>query len=164
MVSTVIFTILYVVLNLFGISFAANFPQYWSDATQVGLGCLYFDTANQMNWLEAQESCKSKADTGHLVEIFSEEQQIFLEAKGFEIEQLTGQQRSWWIGLTYDLFDDFWIWYFSQEAPSYTSWTYDVPSGLEVSNFAYLENGFIFDWYNCSFTCNNINPICQINQ
>ena len=163
MVSIFDFVIFSLTLHHFGTSFAIKCPQYWTDATQVGLGCLFFDTTNQMDWPEAQESCKSMANTGHLVEIFSEEQQSFLVAKAFEIQALTGQSNPWWIGLTYDLSNEFWIWSYSQTAPNYTSWAYEEPIGVKVSIYALLEDVMVWNWYNCPISC-KINPICQINQ
>ena len=65
-------------------------PKYWTDATHVGLGCLFFNTITKMTWPEAQISCASENNHGHLVEIFNQEQQDFLVYKAFEIEALTG--------------------------------------------------------------------------
>ena len=85
-------------------------PKYWTDATQVGLGCLFFNTTAYMTWQEAEISCAYESDYGHLVEIFNQAQQDFLVNKAYEIEALTARKHFWWIGLTDETFEGRWIW------------------------------------------------------
>ena len=48
-------------------------PQFWVDATDVKMGCLWFNVKDKMAWEKAQDYCRTKNVTnGHLVEIYSQ--------------------------------------------------------------------------------------------
>lgn len=85
-------TSFFIFVSYYGISaFTSTCPKYWTDATYVGMGCLYFNTTHGVPWHEAQHFCSSLTSSGHLVEIFSTEQQEFLQMRLYEMEVLTGK-------------------------------------------------------------------------
>ena len=85
-------------------------PIYWTDATHVGMGCLYFNVSGPTSWIEGQRSCGAAHAGAHLVEILNQEQQDYMVMKAEEIFELTenehrGPPRNWWIGLTDEVTD-----------------------------------------------------------
>ena len=137
-------------------------PKYWTDATHVGLGCLFFNTTTKMTWPEAQISCASENNHGHLVEIFNQEQKNFLVYKAFEIEALTGMGRYWWIGLTDETFEGRWIWPYSLKEAEFFAWNTGQPSCGTNCNYVALYYGHDYKWDDIISNGSNLYPLCQI--
>merc|ERR1711872_523886 len=71
----------------------------WLDFNRVGLGCLYFDTAQTLTWNDAQEFCHQQ-ERSFLLEILNEDQNEEIVSQVFNIASVTQENRNWWIGAT----------------------------------------------------------------
>ena len=152
-------------------------PMYWTDATHVGIGCLYFNTSRPTSWIEAQRSCEAAHDEAHLVEIQNQEQQDYMVMKAEEISYLTWtgdpraqnprRLRNWWIGLTDEVTDGKFYWPYSLEKVNFTAWARGHPKNDLHHNYVYLNSDSDYQWSNMNL--NEINhpqmnnfPICQL--
>ena len=137
-------------------------PQFWVDATDVKLGCLWFNVKEYMAWANAQEYCRTKNVTdGHLVEIYSQEQQDFLETKFLEFDLVFGIVRDWWIGLTDDLLEGRWLWSFSLLPANYTAWYTGRPTQNTGTNYVVMGSGsYEYTWLD-EDGARGYYPICQ---
>ena len=136
-------------------------PQHWTDATHVNLGCLLFNVTNPGSWLEGQDSC-AKNHNSHLVEIYNQEHQDYLEMKAYEIELFSGGGRYWWIGLSDEGSEGRWFWMHSLQEANYTSWTQGYPRNVTEFNFAAMIclEDFNYHWTDVPNHEPNF-PICQ---
>ena len=136
-------------------------PTVKVDATDVKLGCLWFNVKEYMAWETAQEYCRTKNVTGgHLVEIYSQEQQAFLETKFLEFDLVFGIVRDWWTGLTDDLLEGRWLWSFSLLPANYTVWYTGRPIENTAFNYVAMLVGNEYTWYDATGTTGYY-PICQ---
>ena len=139
-------------------------PQYWVDATDFKMGCLWFNFKTSMNWENAQEYCRTINITvtkqSHLVEIYSMEQQHFLERKFIEFDFIYGIVHDWWTGLTDDLFEGRWLWSFSLLPANYTFWYTGRPIQDNRYNYVVIRSGYEYTWYDNSGS-SSYYPICQ---
>ena len=124
-----------------------------------------------MAWNEAVDFCKS-VNNSHLVEIFNAEQQEFMVMKLYEFVELTGQENTWWIGLTDEGSEGIWYWAHSHKLAEYTSWSKGEPNDTGCTctmnaNYGIIAFGYTYNW---DSNCINDNPeicphypICQMN-
>ena len=146
---------------------AQKCPTYWVDATEVDMGCLWFNFKTSMAWESAQDYCRTLNITipkeAHLVEIYSQEQQDFLELKFFEFEFVYGLQRNWWTGLTDDLFEGRWLWSFSLIQANFTNWYTSRPIEDTRYNYVYMDYApaYGYTWVDQAGSSWKYYPICQ---
>ena len=150
---------------------ASKCPRGWFDATYLNMGCLSFNASQPMAWNEAEDFCKS-FNNSHLVEIFNSEQQEFMVMKLYEFVELTGQENTWWIGLTDEGSEGIWYWAHSHKEAEYTSWNKGEPNDAGCTctmnaNYGIIAFGYTYNW---DSNCINGNPeicphypICQMN-
>ena len=143
-------------------SLSSHCPDGWTDGQDYGLGCLLFDYNTTRTWNEAQEYCQGRE--AWLVEIFSDEQQEYLEEKAYEIEGITGRQEGLWIGATDVGSEGVWLWTHSNKVVEFTAWAEGQPTGIgsngEVENYALLSWGFGYKWNDITYA-NMYYTICQ---
>ena len=113
--------LLFLLVLLHG-SVSAKCPTYWINAHDHDMGCLLFNMTSYMGPNQAQEICKGSEPLAHLVEIFKEDQHMFITEKCLEYEFITGTKRRWWIGLVDELSEGNWYWPFSLQVADYTAW------------------------------------------
>merc|ERR1711936_49463 len=118
-------------------------PVGWMDGSVAGLGCLYVDTetAGHHNVSDAQAACERVQHGSHLVEIFNEEQMVFLTEILADIEVEIGNENGlfWWLGLTTeDVNSGIWTWSFSGQMAEYTYWDEGEPLPQEDYNCAQM--------------------------
>ena len=137
-------------------------PKHWTDATRLDLGCLLFDVSSAKTWLDSEDFCGGNY-SAHLVEIFNEEQQEYMEMKAFELELITGKARNWWIGLTDESFEGRWYWSHSLVEANFTAWvnTGYTPSNDTKQNFAGLI-AVQYKWLDIQNGDGILYPICQL--
>ena len=141
-------------------------PTYWVDATEFDMGCLWFNFKTYMYWPKAQDFCRTLNTTtlkeAHLVEIYSLEQQNFLEFKFVEFDLIYGLYKNWWTGLTDDMFEGRWIWSYSLNQANFTNWYTSRPTQDANNNYVgiYYDAKYEFTWMDISGG-NNFYPICQ---
>ena len=141
-------------------------PTYWVDATEFDMGCLWFNFKSNMAWESAQDYCRTLNITtpkeAHLVEIYSQEQQDFLELKFFEFDFIYGLTRDWWTGLTDDLFEGRWLWSFSLIQANFTNWYTSRPLEDTRYNYVVLRYGSTYEytWVDATGSTGYY-PICQ---
>ena len=120
-----------------------------------------------MSWHEAQSFCNSKdTNSAHLVEIFTQEQQDYMEMKAYESELLTGREREWWIGLTDDNSEGRWFWINSLQVAEFLPWGVWQPDGDEMANFGAMFAGFGYRWTDETSAFEyrgGAHPICQFH-
>ena len=154
-------------------------PMYWTDATHVGIGCLYFNTSRPTSWIEAQRSCEAAHDEAHLVEILNQEQQDYMVMKAEEISYLTWtgdpraqnprRLRNWWIGLTDEVTDGKFYWPYSLKEVNFTAWARGDPKNDLHHNYVHLTSNSDFQWSNLNLNGMKHDeemtynfPICQL--
>ena len=130
-------------------------PEGWFDIGG-GLGCLFFETRT-MNWFGALSNCATLSPGAHLVEVYSElEQMTLIElAKGFP-------EQPWWLGGT-DLEEEGkWVWYRTGQSFEYDFWSPTEPSNASYENCVEMymsKNGF---WHDTN--CQDVwASICQLS-
>ena len=138
---------------------ASKCPRGWFDATYLNMGCLSFNASQPMAWNEAEDFCKS-VNNSHLVEIFNSEQQEFMVMKLYEFVELTGQENTWWIGLTDEGSEGIWYWAHSHKVAEYTSWNKGEPNDTGCTctmnaNYGIIAFGYTYNW---DSNCINDNP------
>ena len=150
-------------LPFFGAVLAANdCPLMWTDATHAGLGCLFFETSQNMTWEEAQVFCTTLHLGSYLVEIKNEKHQDYLEMKMYEIDEITESKRDWWIGLTDKDSEGHWLWFHSGKEATYTHWVEGEPKPGKLLTYAYMSRGMTHkgQWH-VTTAENSKFPICQ---
>ena len=126
-------------------------PIFWTDATHVGMGCLYFNTSRPASWIEAQRSCLAAHAGAHLVEILNQEQQDYMVMKAEEIFALTQNNnfvlpRNWWIGLTDEAKERKFYWPYSFKEVNFTAWARGYPKNDLNSNYVHLSYNADYQW------------------
>jgi len=121
----------------------------WLDFNRVGLGCLYFDTAQTLTWNDAQEFCHQQ-EKSFLLEILTEEQNDEVVMQCFNIATVTQENRNWWIGATDIAFEDRWFWPHSLEPVVYDYWHGNEPNNGVTYNYAYMDHTYDYEWIDTS--------------
>merc|ERR1719481_2080663 len=78
--------------------------ELWTDGSHLGLGCIRANLLHGMTAENSEYACEAIQEGAHLVEIYNEEQRIFILDFLSRIEYFhldwEGRWLYWWIGLT----------------------------------------------------------------
>merc|ERR1719341_1008642 len=86
----------------------SNCPEKWLDASFVDMGCLYFNTTQDITWEDANSICQRSNST--LIDISTEMQMGFLQMELDVIANAEGTTHYWWTAGTDLGIEDRWIW------------------------------------------------------
>merc|ERR1711942_13145 len=89
-------------------------PQSWQDATDLGLGCLLYNSTERMDFITASTYCKECYENASLVEILTVEQMDYLRMSLKILEAGSGR-RWWWAGAADLGINNDWRWLRSGE-------------------------------------------------
>merc|ERR1712037_259085 len=86
----------------------SNCPEKWLDASFVDMGCLYFNTTQDIPWEDANSICQGSNST--LIDISTEMQMGFLQMELDVIANAEGEAHYWWTAGTDLGIEGRWIW------------------------------------------------------
>merc|ERR1711934_184774 len=86
----------------------SNCPEKWLDASFVDMGCLYFNTTQDVTWEDANSICQGSNST--LIDISTEMQMGFLQMELDVIANAEGATHHWWTAGTDLGIEGRWIW------------------------------------------------------
>ena len=129
-------------------------PDHWIDATLSGLGCLYFNSSAQVDWLDAAELCQHPDNNASLVEIWSELQLDFVRSELIFLAE-NGVDTDWWTGATDLGREGHWYWAGSLATVGDFLWykPTNQPNGGIAHNCMFLENGGSYEFYGNDYGC-----------
>ena len=127
----------------------------WIDAAHVGMGCLYFDSASELSWLDAVKHCQDKK--ANLVEIFTDYQHDFVR---MELDMVDDQDpKYWWTGGNDIRREGYWMWLVSFASVDDFIWKSGEPNDGIKGNCLQLSP---YDYHAADYPCTAIRyPICQ---
>ena len=136
----------------------------WEDADNVGLGYLWIEKSQKMNYVDAKSFCENKNSS--LIEIESEEQMNFITDKlktvGESINQGQNGDMLWWGGATDEEEEGTWKWTHSGTSIQSFVWAPGQPDNAHGG----VEHYFCF-WKRKGYLGNDCQgssemfPLCQ---
>merc|ERR1711934_79433 len=138
----------------------SNCPEKWFDASFMDMGCLYFNTTQDLTWDDANTMCQ-KNTNGTLVDIVTEMQMGFLQMELEVIANAEGTEHVWWTAGTDVGINGRWIWATTLTAVEDYVWQSSYPDASAGYNCLSLGSGFGYLGYNRP--CDQMRmAICQI--
>ena len=131
----------------------------WTDASELGMGCLLFDGSGDLTWTEAWEHCYRDHNGSFLVEVFNEQQNSLLVAMA-EVEEALNGRRNWWLGASDEDNEGNWYWPVSLARMNYSNWYSGEPGGGINQNHAIMSAWSSYEWFDVD-DAYTAYPICQ---
>ena len=135
-------------------------PPHWVQATWVNMGCLLFNSATPLTWLEASSYCQAQ-ERAVLVEILTGEQQAFIMMQLSMLEDHEGEKK-WWVGGTDIGREGHWYWANTQNTVEDFIFRTGYPRNNTELNCMLLYSGYGYEAYDVYCDHQKYYPICQI--
>merc|ERR1712179_206717 len=139
----------------------SNCPEKWLDASFVDMGCLYFNTTQDVTWEDANSICQGSNST--LIDISTEMQMGLLQMELDVIADAEGEAHYWWTAGTDLAIEGRWIWATTLTAVEDFVWRSDgsFPRESLDRNCLTLDPGYGYLGYDAY--CDSLKfPICQM--
>ena len=134
----------------------------WTDASEIGMGCLLFDGSGYLTWTEAWKHCYGDHNGSFLVEVLNEQQNSLLVAMAEVEEALNGGAgRNWWLGASDADNEGNWYWPVSLVPMNFSNWALGEPDGGITQNHALLAASISYEWFDVDDAYTGAYPICH---
>merc|ERR1712001_141412 len=138
----------------------SNCPEKWLDASFVDMGCLYFNTTQDITWEDANSICQGSNST--LIDISTEMQMGFLQMELDVIANAEGATHYWWTAGTDLGIEGRWIWATTLTAVEDFVWKSET-FPRESPNYNCLALSPSFGYLGYDENCDTLYfPICQM--
>ena len=139
----------------------SNCPEKWLDASFVDMGCLYFNTTQDITWEDANAICQRSNST--LIDISTEMQMGFLQMELDVIANAEGATHFWWTAGTDLGIEGRWIWATTLTAVEDFVWPSDGSFPRESLNWNCLALHPSYGYLGYDENCDALwFPICQM--